>query len=400
MSEARAISVRQLNFYVKSILEGDRNLRSVTVEGEISGFVLNSRSGHAYFTLKDELSQVKTVMFSSYVSALGFVPENGMKVLVHGKISLYERDGQFQLVADKMTQKGVGDCYTAFLRLKEKLDAEGFFSDEYKKPIPRYPKTVGLITSPTGAALQDFINVTKKRFPSVKLTVYPASVQGENTVGDVISGLDFFEREPVDVIAIIRGGGNYEDLAVFNDERLARRVFAAKTPIVSAIGHEIDFTILDFVADLRAPTPSAAAELMTPDRVSEKETLYGVKKRLAGIVGGRIEKEKAVLRLFSEKTDISGRLRENAQFLDGLCSKITAAATNAVRAEKIRLSGYTDRINALNPLAVLSRGFAVAEKDGKPISSAENIDPGDKLRVKFKDGVVDCVAENIRRNDL
>lgn len=400
MSEVRAISVRQLNFYVKNILEGDRNLRSVTVEGEISGFVLNSRSGHAYFTLKDELSQVKTVMFSSCVSALGFVPENGMKVLVHGKISLYERDGQFQLVADKMTRKGVGDCYTAFLRLKEKLEAEGFFSEEYKKPIPRYPKSVGLITSPTGAALQDFINVTKKRFPSVKLTVYPASVQGENTVGDVISGLDFFDGEPVDVVAIIRGGGNYEDLAVFNDERLARRVFAAKTPIVSAIGHEIDFTILDFVSDLRAPTPSAAAELIMPDRVSESETLYGVKKRLAYIVGGRIEKEKAILRLFSEKTDMSGRLRENARFLDGLCSKINAAAENAVRAEKIRLSGFADRINALNPLAVLSRGFAVAEKEGKPISSAESIYPGDKLRVKFKDGVVDCVAENIRRNDL
>lgn len=398
MSETRAITVRQLNFYAKSLLEGDRNLKNVTVEGEISGFVLNSRSGHAYFTLKDEFCQVKTVMFASAFSTLSFMPENGMKVTVRGRVSLYERDGQFQLYALKMTESGIGDCYAEFLRLKEKLDKEGLFSPEYKKQLPRYPQNIGLITSPTGAALQDFINVTKKRFPSTVLTVYPASVQGENTVDDVISGLDWFDKHPVDLIVITRGGGNYEDLAVFNDERLARRVFLERIPVVSAIGHEIDFTVLDFVADLRAPTPSAAAETVTPDIYAERNNVSSLKKRIENGIKNMLERRKSELSAAESGIDISKRLESESQRLDGLFTRINTAGNNSVRSEKIKLSGLAEKINALNPLSVLSRGFAVALKDEKPLRSVSEVKAGDRLSVKLKDGVIDCAAEKIREN--
>ena len=400
MSETGAITVRQLNFYAKSLLEGDRNLKNITVEGEISGFVLNSRSGHAYFTLKDEFCQVRTVMFASNFATLSFMPENGMKVLVRGKVSLYERDGQFQLNAVRMTESGIGDCYAEFLRLKEKLDKEGLFSSEYKKPLPRYPRNIGLITSPTGAALQDFINVTKKRFPSVVLSVYPAAMQGENTVDDVISGLDFFDKNPVDLIVITRGGGNYEDLAVFNDERLARRVFCERIPVVSAIGHEIDYTALDFVADLRAPTPSAAAETVTPDITAERYSVLSLGKRIENGMKNLLERQKAILRAAESGIDMSKRLASENQRLDGLYSRITAAENSAVRAEKIKLSGLAEKINALNPLSVLSRGFAVALKDEKPLRSVSEVKTGDRLSVKLKDGVIDCAAEKIRTENL
>lgn len=400
-SEIRAITVKQLNFYAKNLLDNDRNLKSLTVKGEISGFVLHQRSGHAYFTLKDDFASVKTVMFSSAFSSLSFVPENGMKVFVQGKISLYERDGQFQLYAERMILQGVGESYLSFLELKDKLEREGLFSAELKKTLPKYPETVGVVTSPTGAAIQDFINVISKRFPCVNLCLYPVNVQGDKTVDDVVSALSYFEKNPVDVIVITRGGGSYEDLSVFNSEILARKVFDAKIPIVSAIGHEIDFTVIDFVADFRAPTPSAAAEAVVPDREALKISLYEKQKYIDRIIENRISNDKIKLSLYSKKTDISSRFESENIRLDNLYNKIFSSFKMIYNSNLSDLKFYTEKINALNPLSVLSKGFSFSLKNGIPLKTVNDLAVGDKFTVIFKDGEVDCAAEKIRkRNDL
>ena len=399
MDTNRALTVKQLNFYAKSILDSDRNLRSVIVKGEISGFHFHERSGHAYFVLKDEYSSVRTVMFASYLSALSFIPENGMKVFVHGKVSLFERDGQFQFYADSITAQGIGESYAKFLALKEKLEKEGLFSSRFKKPIPKYPETVGVITSPTGAAIQDFINIVSRRFPSLKIVLYPVNVQGENAVPDVIRALSYFDEKHVDVVVITRGGGSYEDLAVFNDEALARKVFLMKTPVVSAVGHEIDFTIVDFVADLRAPTPSAAAEAVTPDRESLRVSLYEKRSILENILKNRIENERMRLSISFGKIDISALLKNESLRLDAFYDKILAAAKTSCNSRISNLEYYTAKINALNPLSVLSRGFSISIKDSKTLNSVEEIKEGDKFTVILKDGEIDCAAEKIRKTD-
>lgn len=398
--DLRAITVKQLNFYAKSLLDNDRNLRSVTVKGEISGFVLHERSGHAYFTLKDESSSVKTVMFSSSVSALSFYPENGMNVIVRGRVSLYERDGQFQLYAENMTVSGIGDCYLEFLRIKETLEKEGLFSQKQKKAIPVYPESIGLITSPTGAAVHDFLNVTSKRYPCVDLRMYPVNVQGENTVGDIIKALSYFEKNPVDIIVITRGGGSYEDLAVFNSEKLARFVASFEIPIVSAVGHEIDFTILDFVADLRAPTPSAAAETVTPDAEALKTMLSDKEKYMRRILMNRISSDKVKLSYCFKQIDVSGKIRNESIRLDNLFNRTKTSFVKNYENRLSKLKVCSEAINRLNPLAVLSRGFSMSFRNGKQILSVSEIETGEKVTVKLKDGEIDCVAEAIRKNDI
>lgn len=398
-AEIRAISVKQLNFYVKSIIENDKNLRSVTVKGEISGFVCHQRSGHAYFTLKDDSASVKTVMFASNLAKLSFLPENGMKVYVRGRVSLFERDGQFQLYAESMILQGIGESWLAFEALKEKLEKEGLFSSEFKKPLPRYPEKIGLITSPTGAAVQDFINITKKRFPCVEILLYPVNVQGEKTVGDVLRALSYFEENPADVIVITRGGGSYEDLAVFNSEDLARKIFSVKTPVVSAIGHEIDFTVIDFVADYRAPTPSAAAEAVTPDGENLGKFLSEKRKYIENSLKTRIESDKMRLSFLKEKTDISEKIKNESILLDGFYDRVFLSAKSRCEKEISRLSLFSEKINALNPLSVLSRGFSAAFKNGRALKSVKDIKIGEKFTVKITDGEIDCAAENIRYAD-
>ena len=278
---ADILSVSALNNYIKNIFENNRTLSSVTVRGEISNFV-NHRSGHLYFTLKDADGQIRSVMFKSRALTLKFMPESGMKVIVHGSVTVYPRDGSYQLYATSMQPDGIGALYLAYEQMKERLAKEGLFDESHKLPIPRIPATVGVITSPTGAAVRDIINVTGRRFPQAKILLYPALVQGEGAEASLISALDYLDKSGLcDVIIIGRGGGSIEDLWAFNGESLARRIYYATTPIISAVGHETDFTICDFVADMRAPTPSAAAEIAVPDRRELAQRLDSFVERLS-----------------------------------------------------------------------------------------------------------------------
>ena len=264
-SAPKPLTVSELNQYVKKIFDNDHTLSAISVRGEISNFV-NHRSGHLYFSLKDAEGQIRAVMFRSSVARLKFIPENGMKVVVHGSVTVYQREGSYQLYVNSMEPDGIGGLYLAYEQLKERLYNEGLFDESHKKELPPLPLRIGVITSPTGAAVQDIINVTKRRFPIAKLYLYPSLVQGDGAEENLIKALDYYESSNlVDVIIIGRGGGSIEDLWAFNSERLARRIYSMQTPIISAVGHETDFTICDFVSDMRAPTPSAAAELSVPD---------------------------------------------------------------------------------------------------------------------------------------
>ena len=279
----KAITVTQLNNYIKGILENIPPLRDIYVKGEISNYSPN-RTGHVFFTLKDEGSLIPAVMFKYDLSQITFAPENGMKVICRGRISAYPAQGKYQLYVSEMTPDGVGALYIAFEQLKAKLADEGLFDSRYKKPIPKIPHRIGIITAPTGAAVRDMITVTGRRFPAAEIRLYPSLVQGENAPADLIKALDYFDKEgKCDVIIIGRGGGSIEDLWAFNNEALARRIFACRIPVISAVGHETDFTIADFVADKRAPTPSAAAEIAVPDAKDTKKQLLNVSKRLVDL---------------------------------------------------------------------------------------------------------------------
>ena len=300
----RELSVSELNAYVKRLFDNDRALNAISVRGEISNFTYH-RTGHLYFTLKDEDSQIRAVMFRSSASTLKFMPENGMKVIIRGSINVYTQTGSYQIYVNSMQPDGIGALYVAYEQLKSKLESEGLFSDEYKKQIPEYPKKIGVITSPTGAAVRDIINVTGRRFPLAQIYLYPSLVQGDGAEDNLIKALDYFESSGlVDLVIIGRGGGSIEDLWAFNGEKLARRIFECKTPIISAVGHETDFTICDFVADLRAPTPSAAAEIAVPDSRELRLRISGLYDRC----------ERALDRVCERKEDALLRLKESFIF--------------------------------------------------------------------------------------
>ena len=366
-------SVGQLTGYIKGLIESDRYLQTVVVKGEISNFVPH-RTGHWYFTLKDENSQIKAVMFRGSNLRVNFKPENGHKVVLQGRISVYEKSGEYQIYVDAMKRDGLGDLYVAFEELKRRLAEEGLFDSAYKKPIPKFPRKIGVITSANGAAVRDIKNIATRRCPSVQLVLFPAIVQGANTEDSLIKALDYFETQyPVDTIIIGRGGGSIEDLWGFNGERLARKIFSMNTPIVSAVGHETDFTICDFVADLRAPTPSAAAELAVPDLRTLLQDLDYQYERLTESMNARIEEEKENL------LDIADTFKRT-----GL---------EQLRFKEEQLKGIVGKIETLNPLAVLSRGYAVASKDGKTVKSVKELALGDRVEVRFADGVAQTIIE-------
>ncbi|MBQ8885642.1 MAG: exodeoxyribonuclease VII large subunit [Clostridia bacterium] len=363
------VSVAELTGYIKDKLESDGFLKQICVKGEISNFIFH-RSGHMYFTLKDETSQIKTVMFRGANMRLDFKPENGQKVLVTGNISVYEGSGNYQLYALTMRRDGVGDLFLQYAALKRKLLAEGLFDEAHKKPLPALPSKVGVITSANGAAVRDMINVATRRCPSVQLVLYPAQVQGAGTEESIIKAIDCFEeRYPVDVIILGRGGGSIEDLWGFNGERLARRIFRAKTPIVSAVGHETDFTIADFVADKRAPTPSAAAELTVPDLRSLRQGLDYKTDKL-------ISAEEALLK--------GGR-----DELNGFLKRLSRANVESLfRLKGERLKGVSGRLTSLNPLSVLSRGYSVALKENKAVKTVKEVAVGEEIEVRLADGKI------------
>lgn len=392
MSAPSALTVAQLNFYVKSLLEGDRNLKNLWIRGELSNFIRNAKSGHCYFSLKDRESSVKAVMFNGRAEALTFVPRDGMQVLLQGRVSLYERDGQYQFYVDRMLPDGLGALYLEYLRLKETLEREGLFSD--KRPLPPYPRTIGVCTSSTGAAVRDVLSVCSRLAPSVSVCVYPCLMQGSETVPSVLRALEYFRNRPeTDVVIIARGGGSYEDLAVFNDETLARTVAAFPLPVISAIGHETDVTILDFVSDFRAATPSVAAEVAVGSVPEAAERLQRARRSVSALAEQRLRLESERFRSLRFRLDPQNTLDLCSQRLDHLDFRLRAALQRQYEARFAQFSRLSARLTALNPMSVLSRGYALAEKDNLPVRSASEISEGDRLVLNFEDGVIGCVAD-------
>lgn len=382
-------SVSQLNNYVKGILDRDENLVHVFVTGEISNFKAHY-SGHMYMTVKDETSSVKAVMFAGNASKLRFTPENGMKILVLGKVSLFTRDGSYQLYIDDMQPDGVGALNMAFEQLKKKLETEGLFRQEHKKPIPRFPERVGVVTSATGAAVQDIFNVLKRRFPAAEVVLRPCQVQGDGAAEDIAKAIYEFNRlKGADVLIVGRGGGSVEDLWAFNEEVLARAVFASEIPVISAVGHETDYTICDFVADLRAPTPSAAAECAVPDRLELLARLTSAKQHICSLVRNRFDTEREKLNAIGKNAALYDPLysiNEKKRELVYLEDKLSSMVTSELEKNKSRVSATAGKLDALSPLRVISRGYALVEKNGRTVTKTADLQTGDFIRIKLSDG--------------
>lgn len=395
------ITVTQLNTYIKSLLDETPVLKTIYVKGEISNFKHYYKSGHMYLTLKDNNCQLKAVMFSSYASRLKFKPEDGMCVICRGRISAYEKDGVYQLYIEDMQPDGVGSLSIAFEQLKEKLEKEGLFDHSYKKPIPKYPKKIGIATSNMGAAIEDIKNITKRRYPLAELIIAPTIVQGDSAPEDIVKSIELLDDiDDIDVIIVGRGGGSLEDLWAFNTEIVARAVFACRKPIISAVGHETDFTICDFAADLRAETPSAAAEKAVPDindllkftQSAESRMLYSISKRLE-YEAQRLDNisDESILAHYNDFFD-----RKNDVLLS-LTDELADAFETKLDTCKYNLGMLSGKLDALSPLAVLSRGYAaVKTKNNEIIKSKNNIKVNDKINIKFIDGSAMCTVDEVR----
>ncbi len=397
-----ALSVTELNQYIKDLLDLNPPLTDIYIKGEISNFKAHS-SGHLYFTLKDEASALKCVMFRSAALGIGFRPENGMKVTAHGRISAFVRDGAYQLYADAMEPDGVGALYLAFEQLKKKLDAEGLFSADKKSPLPKIPSRVGVVTSPTGAAVRDIINVCQRRFPYAEVIVYPALVQGDGAVESVARGIEYFNRtNSCDVLIVGRGGGSIEDLWAFNSERVARSVFASRIPVISAVGHETDFTICDFVADRRAPTPSAAAELAVPD-------IYELKQKFNNIISREsivLKKRFAYLKEHLSRLERSRTLTSPKNYVEdrrmqvlSLSQRLEAGAITFTEKKKAALIKNTAALEALNPLAVLTRGYTAVFTQNRVVKSVKDVSVGQKIELRLADGKMDATVNEVDFNE-
>lgn len=391
-------SVSQLNAYVKNLLDEDGALQTVFVSGEISNFKAHY-SGHLYMTLKDESSAVKAVMFASNASRLRFRPDNGLKVLVIGRVSLYERDGSYQLYITDMQPDGIGSLNLAFEQLKKKLSAEGLFDDSRKKQIPVFPKRVGVVTSAAGAAFRDIQNVITRRYPAVDIIIKPVLVQGDGAAADIAAAVELFNRyNAADVLIVGRGGGSIEDLWAFNEEIVARAVFASKIPVISAVGHETDFTICDFVADLRAPTPSAAAELAVPDIWAVRNTLESFSLRQSHALRSYIELEREKLRLLAESRAMKNpleRINDSRQELVSLYDRMLGAVSQELYTQRASLAACASKLNALSPLAVLARGYSITYKNGKPVSDILLLNKGDGIEIRLNNGSMNATVTGI-----
>ncbi len=399
------LTVTELNEYIKSFFDANTVLQNIYIKGEISNFTNHYKTGHFYFTLKDEGGVLKSVMFKSNVSTMKFLPENGMKVIAHGRISLYVKDGSYQLYADSMEPDGIGALYIAYEQLKAKLEAEGLFSSSHKKPIPKYPSKVGIVTSPTGAAIRDMINVSKRRYPLAEIILFPCLVQGENAPLQISQGIKYFNTKlPVDTIIIGRGGGSLEELWAFNNEDLARTIYMSKIPVISAVGHETDFSISDFVSDLRAPTPSAAAELALPDKRGEAENLIAYNNKLRLLVNGRLSTLNTKIDMIANKKCLTSPMYlidDKRMTLDKLASKIDDKIDYLVMQKKMSMTSVVSKLEALNPLKIISRGYsAVFNKEGGLIKSVNDVNVGDKVEFKTVDGSVEAEVTGTVKNGV
>lgn len=400
MQNTLVLSVSQLNRYIKMNFDADENLANIFISGEISNFTNHYRTGHLYFTLKDDSAAVRAVMFNSSAKRLKFMPEDGMKVIARGRVSVYEASGQYQLYVDDMQPDGVGALNLAYEQLKEKLQKEGLFSELHKKPLPPYPEKVGVITSPTGAAVRDIINVLGRRFPYAEIVFCPVLVQGEGAHLQLTDAVNLFNSErAADVIIIGRGGGSIEDLWEFNDEGLARAVYNSDIPVISAVGHETDFTICDFVADMRAPTPSAAAELAVPDANELQYALSALKNRMFLNVSSGIADRRSRLEYLTSKGALKSpdeMLSNRSQRLDTAFSKMLSSYENRIGGKKVEFISAATALSKLDPMSVLMRGFAfVSDKSGKNVYSSQVLAKGDKINVRFHDGSAVCEVKEI-----
>lgn len=400
MQNTLVLSVSQLNRYIKMNFDADENLANIFISGEISNFTNHYRTGHLYFTLKDDSAAVRAVMFNSSAKRLKFMPEDGMKVIARGRVSVYEASGQYQLYVDDMQPDGVGALNLAYEQLKEKLQKEGLFSELHKKPLPPYPEKVGVITSPTGAAVRDIINVLGRRFPYAEIVFCPVLVQGEGAHLQLTDAVNLFNSErAADVIIIGRGGGSIEDLWEFNDEGLARAVYNSEIPVISAVGHETDFTICDFVADMRAPTPSAAAELAVPDANELQYALSALKNRMFLNFSSGIADRRSRLEYLTSKGALKSpdeMLSNRSQRLDTAFSKMLSSYENRIGGKKVEFISAATALSKLDPMSVLMRGFAfVSDKSGKNVYSSQALAKGDKINVRFHDGSAVCEVKEI-----
>ena len=380
-----AITVTELNKYIKDKFEKDEYLTELLIKGEISNFK-NHYTGHMYFTLKDEKSLIKCVMFKTYAQKLNFMPKDGMKVIILGGVSVFERDGVYQIYVKAMQEDGLGDLYTKYQQLKEKLEKQGLFDTEHKKKIPMMPKIIGVLSSQTGSVIRDIINVSTRRNPNVYIRLLPVPVQGEGAAEKIAYGIDYMNKNKLaDVLILARGGGSLEDLWPFNEEIVANSIYNSEIPIISAVGHETDFTIADFVADLRAPTPSAAAELAVPD-------IYEINKKLNSYIDRlrmSLIKKVQFMRLRYEKCMSSSvfkeptrRINDNYIKIDMYIKQLESIIKQKYKNEKTRYVELVSKLDALSPLKTLSRGYSIVEKDGKVVKKVEDVNINDELKIR------------------
>lgn len=389
-------SVSSLNAYIKGLFARETVLQHILVRGEVSNFK-RYMSGHCYFTLKDAKSALKCVMFRSYASRLRFQPENGMQIVAEGRIAVYERDGVYQLYAENLQPEGAGSLAIAFEQLKQKLSAEGLFDAAHKKPLPKFPKKIGIVTSLSGAVLRDIYHVSKRRWPSVELVLYPVTVQGGESAAEIAAGIRFFnEKYPVDVLIVGRGGGSMEDLWSFNEEAVVRAIYDSVIPVISAVGHETDFTLADFAADRRAATPSQAAEFAVPDRQELRRYVESLRARLGTLARREVQTRRLRVEGLLQSTALSKPqllLAGRKQRLDRAQARLLELCQKSLVTKKQALTTAMEKLEILSPVHVLRRGYSIVEKQGRPITSVRQVTAGDALTLVMKDGRITAIAK-------
>lgn len=398
----QVLSITQINEYIRSQMDEDRLLNQVAVRGEISNYKLYP-SGHHYFTLKDENAALKCVMFKSNATRLRFRPENGMKVIAMGRITVYPRDGAFQLYCSAMTVDGVGDLYAAFEQLKKKLAAQGLFAPEHKKPLPPFPGTIGIITSSAGAAIHDMLRILNKRYPLTQVRLLPVRVQGAEAPGEIAAAIRYANHYKLaDLLIVGRGGGSIEDLWAFNDEGVAYAIYESQIPIISAVGHEPDVTIADYVADLRAATPSNAAELAVPDQAALLQSMDSAASAMASYLTRQLRSSRQRLNTISRSPALAsptGYLKQREANLEHLKTRLIAAQSQQLQRRRQRFVGCTAKLDAMSPLKVLTRGYSIVHNDdGSILRSVSQTEPGREVRVTLTDGSIHAVVSSIKED--
>ena len=394
------LTITQINEYIRAMMDSDRLLTNVAVKGEISNYKVYP-SGHHYFTLKDEGGALKCVMFKGSAMKLRFRPDNGMQVIAMGKISVYPRDGAYQLYCSAMVMDGIGDLYAAFEQLKTQLAAKGLFEPSHKKPIPQFPKTIGIVTSSAGAAVHDMLRILRRRYPLTKVLLLPVRVQGAEAPGEIVAAIRYANHYRLaDLLIVGRGGGSIEDLWAFNDERVAYAIYESAIPIISAVGHEPDVTISDFVADLRAATPSNAAELAVPDQDSLRQNLDDISESLAHMMTRQIKVVRQRLKMLSSSPALvspEGYLNQRRSNLEALRGRLIAAQNQQLAVKKQRFAAITAKLDAMSPLKVLSRGYAMVQTEtGQILRSVQNVSLDDSIRITLEDGVLHATVHDLK----